>query len=254
MNKEELFSEQLASLRELAKEKNGQVSVEDVKEAFHEMQLDDSQLQMILNYLKENSGLKLEGKEDLEESSEISSGDSKYIAMYLEELKDLPVVSDGKKQALFMSAMNGERIAKEELICALLPQVVDIARLYSGQGVPMEDLIGEGNVALTMAMDVIEQEENPKEAEEMVAAMIMKAMEELVNEDSLSKDAFEEWAERANEVLDKAKELSEELLRKITIDELCAEAGYEKEFVMEVLDITGGGIEYLETEKKGNDE
>ena len=48
------------------------------------------------------------------------------------------------------------------------------------------------------------------------------------------------------EVLDKAKELSEELLRKVTIEELCNEAGFEKDFVMDVLEITGGGIEYLE--------
>ena len=166
--------------------------------------------------------------------------------MYLEELKELPPVSDGKKRALFMSAMNGEKQAKEELILALLPQVVDIAKMYAGQGVPMEDLIGEGNVALAMSMDVIEQEETPEDAESMSAGMVMRAMEEMVSEDSLSKDAFEAWAERANEVLDKARELSEELLRKITIEELCSEAGFEKEFVMEVLEITGSGIEYLE--------
>ena len=180
----------------------------------------------------------------------ITEEDSQYIALYLEELKDLPEVSDGKKRALFMSAMNGEKQAKEELICALLPQVVDLSKLYSGQGVPLEDLIGEGNVALAMSMDVIEQEESPEDAEAMVAGMIMRAMEELVNEDSLSKDAFEEWAERANEVLDKARELSETLLRKITIEELCEEEGFDKEFVLEVLDITGGGIEYLELGNK----
>ena len=91
-------------------------------------------------------------------------------------------------------------------------------------------------------------------AEEMSAGMVMRAMEELVNEDSLSKDAFEEWADRANEVLEKAKELSEELLRKVTVEELCKEAGFEKEFVMDVLEITGGGIEYLELPENGRKE
>ena len=244
MNQEELFSEQLAELRELAKNQNGTVSVSDVKEAFSEMELDDAQIKLILDYLKENTRIKV-GNEDGEET-ELSGEDAGYIKLYLEELKALPEVNDGKKRVLFMGAMNGEKPAKEELMTALLPQVVDIARLYAGQGVLLEDLIGEGNVALAMSMDVIEQEETPEEAEEMVAGMIMRAMEELVNDDMLSQDAFEEWAERANEVLDKAKELSEELLRKVTIEELCNEAGFEKDFVMDVLEITGGGIEYLE--------
>jgi len=255
MNQEELFSEQLAELRELAKSKNGTVTVSDIRETFSEMELDDAQIKLILDYIKENTKIKVDSEEDGEnDRKELSGEDSKYISLYLKELEELPKISEGKKRALFMSAMNGEKQAKEELILALLPQVVDIAKLYTGQGIPVEDLIGEGNVALAMSMDVIEQEETPEEAEEMSAGMVMRAMEELVNEDSLSKDAFEEWADRANEVLEKAKELSEELLRKVTIEELCKEAGFEKEFVMDVLEITGGGIEYLELPEDGRKE
>jgi len=255
MNQEELFSEQLAELRELANSKNGTVTVSDIRETFSEMELDDAQIKLILDYIKENTKIKVDSEEDGEnDRKELSGEDSKYISLYLKELEELPKISEGKKRALFMSAMNGEKQAKEELILALLPQVVDIAKLYTGQGIPVEDLIGEGNVALAMSMDVIEQEETPEEAEEMSAGMVMRAMEELVNEDSLSKDAFEEWADRANEVLEKAKELSEELLRKVTIEELCKEAGFEKEFVMDVLEITGGGIEYLELPEDGRKE
>lgn len=255
MNQEELFSEQLAELRELAKSKNGIVTVSDIRETFSEMELDDAQIKLILDYIKENTKIKVDSEEDREnDRKELSGEDSKYISLYLKELEELPKISEGKKRALFMSAMNGEKQAKEELILALLPQVVDIAKLYTGQGIPVEDLIGEGNVALAMSMDVIEQEETPEEAEEMSASMVMRAMEELVNEDSLSKDAFEEWADRANEVLEKAKELSEELLRKVTIEELCKEAGFEKEFVMDVLEITGDGIEYLELPEDGRKE
>ena len=58
MNQEELFSEQLAELRELAKNQNGTVSVSDVKEAFSEMELDDAQIKLILDYLKENTRIK----------------------------------------------------------------------------------------------------------------------------------------------------------------------------------------------------
>lgn len=246
MNREEVFAEELKKLKEYAEEKGGPVTREEVKEVFARMDLDDEQLSLIMNYVEE----KLKEEEEAEEEPVLDSEDSKYLAMYLEELESLPKLTDGQKRALFMSAMNGDKAAKNELMQGLLTQVADMAKLYANQGVPMEDLIGEGNVALTVSMDVIEQEEDPQEAEEMVAAMIMKAMEEYVNDDTLSKDAFENWAVKANEVLEKAKELSEDLMRKVTIAELCAETGFEEDFVKDVIDITGGKIEFLDLGKE----
>ena len=63
MNKEELFSTQLSELKELASLQNGRISIDDVKEAFHEMELDDAQIQLILKYLKENTRIKIDGIE-----------------------------------------------------------------------------------------------------------------------------------------------------------------------------------------------
>ena len=258
MNEQELFKEQLSILRELAEEQGGVISTEDIKEAFSDMELSEEQLQLILNYIREKTKMKIgtSGEEpdvtpaDVNKSGRLSERDSAYLEKYLKEIENLPTLTDGQKRAFLMSAMNGDSVAKEQLVMGTIPQIVDFARIYAGNGVFVEDLIGEGNVALMMAMDVIEQEENPDEAQQMIATMIMSAMEELVREDSQSKDAFETWAERANEVLDKAKELSEDLMRKITVDELCREAEFDREFVLEVLDLTNGAIEYIETEKK----
>ena len=259
MNQEELFSEQLAALRELAKEKNGPITVDDVKEAFEELELDDEQLKLIIRFLREQAKIKVDdpdgrnnsgSNEDEEEESALDGEDSRFLQMYLEEIEDLPELTDGKKRALFMNAMNGDKPAKDELIQGFLKTVCDIAKLYANQGVPMEDLIGEGNVALATAMNVIEHEEGPETAEEMVAGMIMKAMEELVQDDALSRDAFENWAEKANEVLEKAQELSEMLLRKVTIEELCKEYEFDPDFVKDVIEVTGGKIEFLDLEKK----
>ena len=176
-----------------------------------------------------------------------------YLEFYLEELAAIKTYTEEEQKSLLKKAMDGDKQAKNEYINANLLRVTEIARLYVNQGVPLEDLIGEGNVALASSMDVIEQEEDLSEAEEMVVSMIMKAMEELVADDAHSKDAFEEWAQRANEVLDKARELSEEYLRKITIRELCEEAGYTEEFVRDVMDVTGGGIEFIDMTGQTNE-
>ena len=53
--------------------------------------------------------------------------------------------------------MAGESDAQQRLIHLYLPKVVDIARLYAGQGVFLEDLIGEGNVALHSAVEYLNE-------------------------------------------------------------------------------------------------
>ena len=80
--------------------------------------------------------------------------------------------------------------------------------------------------------------------------MVMRAMEELVNDDLQSAEAFSVWADRANEILEKARNMSEELLRKITVDEFCRETGFEKDYVMDVIEVTGGKIEFFDMGKK----
>ncbi len=176
-----------------------------------------------------------------------------YLDFYLEELEGIKSYTEEEKKNLLVKAMSGDKQAKNDYISANLIRVTELARLYVNQGVPLDDLIGEGNVALASSMDVVEQEEDASEAEEMIVSMIMKAMEELIADDAHSKDAFEEWAEKANEVLDKARELSEDYLRKITIQELCEEAGYTEEFVRDVMDVTGGGIEFIDMTGEKNE-
>lgn len=60
--------------------------------------------------------------------------------------------------------------------------MVEIARLYTGQGVYLEDLIGEGNVAVTLGTGMLGCLEKPSEAQGMLARMVMDAMEELIEE------------------------------------------------------------------------
>ena len=41
----------------------------------------------------------------MDQNANLSSEDTNYLNMYLEELKDLPEVSDGEKRAVMMSAL-----------------------------------------------------------------------------------------------------------------------------------------------------
>ena len=98
-----------------------------------------------------------------------------YLEEYLKAVQAGADVTDGVKEAVLLSAMAGDADAKHRLIEIFLPQVAEIAKLYAGQGVFLEDLIGEGNVALTMAAEMLDCAQNAKEAEGTIASMIMPA-------------------------------------------------------------------------------
>ena len=125
-------------------------------------------------------------------------------------------------------------------------KVVEIAKLYSGQGVFLEDLIGEGNVALTIGVTMLGCLEHAKEAEGMLGKMIMDAMEDYINENMAEEDKDKKVLSKVKKVARKAKELSEELRRKVTVEELSAETGMSENAIREAMQLSGYTIEEIE--------
>ena len=59
---------------------------------------------------------------------------------------------------LALKAKNGDKKARERLINSNLRFVVSVAKKFRGQGMPLEDLINEGNIGLMTAVDKFEPE------------------------------------------------------------------------------------------------
>lgn len=246
MEKEIVFAKALQGLKELAKEQGNIVSREQVETAFSDMNLDEAQLSMIYDYLKTN---KIGVDEQVNADDYLTSEEKDYLEFYLEELNELEEVTAGEKEAIELSAMAGDETAKAKLIEVYLPKVVEIAKLYAGQGVFLEDLIGEGNIALTMGASMLGCLEHAKEVEGMLGKMMMDAMEAYITENVEHKESDAKIVERVNEVADKAAELSELLQRKVTIEELEKETGFAREEIEEVLRISGGKFENVQGEE-----
>lgn len=147
-----------------------------------------------------------------------------------------------------MSALAGDGSAQARLVEIFLPQVVEISKLYAGQGALIEDLIGEGNVAAASAVTMLECVESIDEVEGFIGRMIMDAMEEFIREDADSHQIDENVLGRVNDVNDKAKELYDSLLRKVTVKEVAEELGIAEEKVREAVKFSANHIDYIESE------
>ncbi|MBP5198026.1 MAG: hypothetical protein J6033_03130 [Lachnospiraceae bacterium] len=247
MNKEVLFAKKLEEVRRLAKEQGNCVSEEQVQEAFKELDFGGEQLQMVYDYLvKHKVGI---GK-PLDEEDYLTDEEKNYLDNYLESLNELKEYTKGEREAFIIGAMSKDEYMRGMLIESFLKDVVDIAKIYTGQGVLLEDLIGEGNLALTLGSSLLSSAENAEEAEGMLIKTIMDRMEELVAEQESADKTEKKIEDRVNKVNDKAKELYDDLLRKITVSELAKEMGLTETYIRETVKMSGRKIEYIEDENE----
>lgn len=243
MNKEILFAQTLEKVKKVAKEQGNVIAKEQVEEAFLELDLTEEQLAMVFDYLHKH---KIGIGEPVNLDDYLSEEEVDYLEEYLQQLKELPEFSEGEKEAITLSAMAGDLNAQNQLIQIFLPQVVEIAKLYAGQGVFLEDLIGEGNVAVTMGVSMLGAMEHAAEAQGMLGKMIMDAMEDYISENVEEVKKDRKIADKVNKVAEKANELAEDLHRKVTVEELIEETGMSRKAVMDAIRITAGKIESLE--------
>src|SRR5882762_6367041 len=72
---------------------------------------------------------------------------------YLREIGSIPLLTRQQEIELARKIKKGDAIARERMINANLRLVVTIARDYIGLGLPLLDLISEGNIGLMQAID-----------------------------------------------------------------------------------------------------
>ena len=74
------------------------------------------------------------------------------VQRYLKELRDYPPMTRPQEEETLRRARKGDAKAVESLLTSNLRFVVRVALEYQGRGVPLSDLIAEGNVGLIEAL------------------------------------------------------------------------------------------------------
>src|SRR5262249_14800283 len=80
------------------------------------------------------------------------------LAVYLREIGQIPLLSREEEHQLAERVQRGDADAKKSLIEANLRLVVQIARRYLNRGLPLPDLIEEGNLGLIRAVEKFDPE------------------------------------------------------------------------------------------------
>ncbi len=162
--------------------------------------------------------------------------DEKSLEIYLKEISEIPLLTEEEERELIKRAKAGDKEAREKLIYSHLRFVVSIAKKYQGYGVPLADLINEGNMGLLRALERFDPNRKVRflsYAIWWIRQAIMKALNEQsrlirISPDSLSK-------------LKKIKETESELMHRHgatpTVEEVAKELGVTENEVKEAQEL-----------------
>ena len=182
-------------------------------------------------------------------------------------------MEEKQKQALFLeriqevvksASQNGNMISEEELqgsfadLSLSEAQMGQVREYLKGSGIgigealPIEEVLSEEEInhlaeyeALIEAIEVPAQLaplEKPDEVDGYLGRRIMDAMEDLVASNLDEKAAEKAVEERVNLVADRARELAEELGRKVSVAELAREYDMDPEDIQEAVRLSGNAI------------
>ena len=182
-----------------------------------------------------------------------SDSDNEVLSTYLKAIDKIPLLTYEEEYDLALKAKNGDKKARERLINSNLRFVVSVAKKFRGQGIPLEDLINEGNIGLMTAVDKFEPEKGYhfiSYAVWWVRQAILKALAEQSRPVRLPLNRSKELIQivRAKNELLKSGENSDP-----SAEDIAEKTGLERNLVKSLMDITREMISF-DSPIKGDEE
>lgn len=186
-------------------------------------------------------------------NTKYSDSDNEVLSTYLKTIDKIPLLTYDEEYELALKAKNGDKKAREKLINANLRFVVSVAKKFRGQGMPLEDLINEGNIGLMTAVDKFEPEKGYhfiSYAVWWVRQAILKALAEQSRPVRLPLNRSNELIQivRAKNDLIHNKGISDP-----TVDEIAVASGLDVTLVKNLLEVTRDMISF-DSPIKGDEE
>ncbi len=158
----------------------------------------------------------------------------KGLSAYLRKISEFPVLSREEEIELARRAKQGDKEAFKKLIESNLRFVVSVASKYKGYGVPLMDLINEGNLGLIQAAKRFDPERGVRFISYAVWWIKQSIMQALAEQSGVVKLPLKH-ASVLIKIRNKYEELFQKLGREPTVEEIASELGMEPQDVEDIL-------------------
>lgn len=239
------FQKRLEELGRLAQEKENRLRADEVREFLKDMELTEEQINMVFAYLASRL-VTVEGYvpagADQEEEAQLTPEEENFLEQYQSELEYVTFLEEEALLELCREAEEtGDGGAKARLTEQLLPAVIQTARGFAGRGLPLADLVQEGNIGLMLAMETLGMRSEEQSALDYLKQEIRTSIAQALEDQQTEQNAGDLLAERLNHLSDGIKELSDELERKVSIEELSVFMDMPAEEIEDLLKLAGEG-------------
>ena len=146
------------------------------------------------------------------------------ITLYLREIGRVKLLTAQEEVELAGRIQQGDREARDQMVKANLRLVVQIARNYTGMGLPLLDLISEGKIGVMRAVERFDPRKGAKLSSYSSWWIRSAMLQALANQSKITR-VPRHVMEKLAKMRRVASRLQEELDRDPTPDELAAELG-----------------------------
>jgi RNA polymerase primary sigma factor len=158
------------------------------------------------------------------------------LRLYVRQIGDGPLLTREEERELARKKDDGDEAAKRKLIESNLRLVMSITRHYTKAGVPLLDLIQEGNLGLIRAVEKFDYRMGYK-LSTYATWWIRQAITRALADQGRTIRLPVHVAEQVRRVMRSRRVLAQKLNREPTIDELAKESGFPEKRVNELLEL-----------------
>lgn len=233
------FLKKLNGLVAMAKGQGDQITIDEVRAYFADAALTEEQLELVFDYLLAQKVVVkgyIKMTEAAEERVTYTEEEEAYLKEYLNDLEAFKEEKAGEKESLFAKLIGGDASAKNRLTELYLKEVVEIAKEMYHPEIFLGDIIQEGNVGLILGLDMLA---DLATAHETIVNQVKQCIQMLIEEHAEVKSRDNKMVEKVTMLDESIKALTEELGRKVTIDELAVYMGMTEEEIDDILRLMG---------------
>lgn len=193
--------------------------------------------------------------EDEEAAADNDEGGADVLAIYLEEVQNIPAFHDGEEKELIFRAAAGDPGARDRLMEGHLKFILEIVREHMGGPLGISEMIGISNLGLVKAIRlyldhaaamIAKNKEFSLETPSLrdtIANTVKEDIGAAEQRERAEKREGDEIASRANLLMEAARVMAEELGREATKTELAERMKLPEEEVEQLLKMAMQAIE-----------
>ena len=254
-----VFTETIHEVAEIIRTSATPLSKEEILSYFKEMELNEQQENMVLEFLltpheEEEAEEETDEAADGQETSDASVlaqndpgkkeeknaepdvlPESKVFQMYLEEISSLPVYSGKKQEEMYQKLLAGDESVINPISDSWMIKVLETARKLAVTSEGFEDVIQEGNMALFLKLTELCGCEEKTDVEAELQGAVETAMKSSILAEEGEDEDEKAMVGKLALVNEAKKYLAEEKGREATVQELAAYTQLTEEELSDIL-------------------